>query len=228
MFRPCKTLFLLALLAATSPQEGFGAPAAPAKPSGVLLSQTVGMVAGDVFTSREAALSGLLERLWVAPAKDPGAPTPADSEAGRREQSAMLLEEAVSRESAAFSVGTASSGEIEKLSEKAQKTLSADGNWKRLDFTPEELKRAVTRKLNAKSMIRIKSESMRGPIPDSDAAAYFEKNRIKFGNLPFSAFKENIKTLLQEQQLEERLRSWFEILRRKYKVRDLASEGHRG
>ncbi|MNY60610.1 hypothetical protein D3C86_1971860 [compost metagenome] len=62
---------------------------------------------------------------------------------------------------------------------------------------------------------------MVGIITDQEAQAYYDKNRIKFGSMPFSNFKENIKTFLAQQQLEERLRSWFEVIKRKYKVRNL-------
>jgi hypothetical protein len=36
--------------------------------------------------------------------------------------------------------------------------------------------------------------------------------------------KENIRTFLSQQQLQERLRTWFEVIKRKYKARNFLLE----
>lgn len=188
-------------------------------PPGVVLSRTIGSVDETVFTSREAALSALMERL-TGSGKDPGSPPPPDSEAGRREQAALLLEEAISREATVFGVGLANDAEIEGLAARATRAIGGRADWRRLVFSPAEIRAAAVRKLNAKELIRIRSDALKGVVSDADAQAYFEKNRMKFGSLPFSTFKENIKTFLGQQRLEDKLRAWFEILRRKHKVRE--------
>lgn len=199
--------------------------AASAAPT--VFSSTVGSVDGGVFTTRDGALSGLMDRL-LAGAKDPGPPSLPGSPVGRREAAALLLEEAVAREASSFKIGDAPADEIKALAQKAEKHIAGNKDWKKFAYTAEEIHRTAERKLSAKNLIRIRSESMKGSISDAEAQAYFEKNRVKFGSLPFASFKNNIKAFLAQQQLEERLRSWFEILRRKYKVREDVAEDARG
>lgn len=198
--------------------------AASAAPT--VFSSTVGSVDGSVFTTRDGALSGLMDRL-LAGAKDPGPPSLPGSPVGRREAAALLLEEAVAQEASSFKID-APADEIKALAQKAEKHIAGNKDWKKPAYTAEEIHKMAERKLSAKNLIRIRSESMRGSISDAEAQAYFEKNRVKFGSLPFASFKNNIKAFLAQQQLEERLRSWFEILRRKYKVREDAAEDARG
>lgn len=201
------------------------ASAAPAKsaPAAVVLSRTIGSVDGVAFTSREAALSGLMDRLLTS-AKDPGPPSSADSAAGHREQSGLLLEEAVAREADSLNVAATGEESIVSLVQKAEKHMAGRADWRAFQFTAAEIRRLAERKLAAKNLIQIKSDSMKGAVSDLEARAYFEKNRVKFGNLPFESFKDNIKGYLSQQQLEEKLRSWFDIIRRKYKVRESRKE----
>lgn len=200
------------------PPAAVPTPSAATKPRPVF-SRTIGQVGESVFTSREAALSGVIDRVMTNE-KDPGGPTAADSQAGKREQSQLLLEEAVSREAASFAVAAPTQEEIAELVQKTEKHIAGRADWKKLGFGAKEIHAMVERKLGAKNLIRIRSESMKGSISDSEAQTYFEKNRVKFGSLPFASFKDNIKKFLAQQQLEDRLRSWFEILRRKYNVRE--------
>lgn len=185
-----------------------------------VFSRTIGTVGETVFTSREAALHGMMDRL--AGGKDAGPPSTGN--AARREQASLLLDETVAREASAFGLDDSAEREVTDLIAKASKALASQPGWKKLGFSDEEIKRAAIRKLAARDLIRIRSESMKGHISDAEAQAYFEKNRVKFGQLPFVSFKDNIKKFLSQQQLEERLRSWFEILRRKYKVRETSGD----
>lgn len=196
----------------------FAQPSAPLKPRAIF-SRTIGQVGESVFTSREAALSGVMDRL-LANEKDPGGPVGAETAAGKREQSTLLLEDAVAREAISFAVAAPTAEEVADLVQKTEKHIAGRADWKKLGFGAKEIHKMAERKLNAKNLIRIRSESMKGTISDAEAQAYFEKNRVKFGSLPFASFRANIKTFLARQQLEDRLRSWFEILRRKYNVRE--------
>ncbi|MBX2989235.1 MAG: hypothetical protein KF802_15210 [Bdellovibrionaceae bacterium] len=192
---------------------------AGAAPAAVILSQTVGAVDEEIFTSRQVALAGLMDR-FMANVKDPGAPTFLKSERGRRELSGLLLESAVALEAESFSVTSTDPGELNALIGRTEKYLGGRADWRKLEFSGNEIRKMAERKLMAKNLIRMKSESMRAMISDPEAASYFDQNRAKFGNLPFDSFKENIKNFLAQQQLEDRLRSWFDILRRKHKVRE--------
>lgn len=186
-----------------------------------VLSQTVGSVGDQILTSRQVALSGLMDRV-LAGEKDSG-PVGLSTKAGEKEKATLLLEIAVAQESAQFSLNDAKAGDVDSLSEKTRKVL-ADAAWKKLEFSEKEVKALAAQKLAGKALIQLKTETMRGVISDTEAQTYFEKNRQKFGTLPFSSFKENIKGFLAQQQMQDRLRSWFEIVRRKHKVREFTEE----
>ena len=93
-----------------------------------------------------------------------------------------------------------------------------------MKVTGVELRAQIKRKLQAKKFINFKADSSVVPVTDEEAERYFKENRSKFGAMPFENFKENIKTFLARQQVDRRLRDWFEVLRNKYKVRNLASK----
>lgn len=179
-----------------------------------VVSETIGSVGTEIFTSRQAALSGVMDRL-LAGAKDPG-PSP-DS---KKERAALLLEAAVAKEAESFSVIGADSDEVSQLAAKTRQHLQSRADWRKLEYSEKEIRDLAFRKTSARSLIKLKSESMKSSISDLEAQKYFEENRAKFGSMPFSSFRDQIKRVLAQQQLDERLRSWFEIVRRKYQVRD--------
>ena len=92
--------------------------------------------------------------------------------------------------------------------------------WLELEVSPQELRSAIVRKLRAREFERLRGDVALVPVSDADALSYFQKNRLRFGTLPFESFKDNIKTFLAKQQVEMRLGEWHEVLRRKYKVRN--------
>lgn len=187
---------------------------AQAAGAATVVSETIGSVGSEVFTSRQASLSGLMDRL-LAGAKDSG-----PSSDPKKERAALLLEAAVARESESFSVISADSDEVSQLAAKTRQHLQSRADWRKLEYSETEIKDLAFRKMSARSLIKLKSESMKSSISDLEAQKYFDENRSKFGTMPFSSFREQIKRVLAQQQLDERLRSWFEIVRRKYQVRD--------
>ena len=77
----------------------------------------------------------------------------------------------------------------------------------------------VLRKLKAQSFLKFKTESLVVLVSDEEIKQYFQKNRVKFGSAPLEAVKENIRQYLVTQQIQDKLKEWFEILKRKYKVK---------
>ncbi|HRO66998.1 MAG TPA: hypothetical protein PL182_05490, partial [Pseudobdellovibrionaceae bacterium] len=94
-----------------------------------VVSETVGSVGNEVFTSRQASLSGLMDRL-LAGAKDMG-PSP-DSQ---KERAALLLEAAVALESESFSVIGADSDEVSRLAAKTRQHIQGRSDWRKLDYS---------------------------------------------------------------------------------------------
>jgi glutaredoxin-related protein len=193
-----------------------------------VISQSVGQVGGRVVTSREVQISAVLDRI-LFPTKDAKTAGVIHEvrlgDAGMmNEVTALLLEVVVDREAESFSVAKVSDEEVEQSLRKIEKAVEGKAYWQSLEVSSSELKKFVLQKLTAKAFIQFKTNSMVGVISDAEALAYYEKNRLKFGDMPFATFKENIKTFLAQQQLEERTRAWFEIIRRKYKVRNILAE----
>lgn len=192
----------------------------------VVVSQSVGQIGDRVVTSREVQISAVLDRI-LFPNKDKKAglyEVRLGDAAMMNEVTALLLEVVVDREAESFSVAKISDDQVQQSMRSVERTVQGKAYWESLEVSNAELRRFVLQKLTAKAFIQFKTNSMAGVISDNEALAYYEKNRIKFGDLPFATFKDNIKTFLGQQQLEERTRAWFEIIKRKYKVRNILAE----
>lgn len=192
-----------------------------------VVTRTVGQVADYVVTSREVQITAVIEGVLFPAAKKDGnklVEVRLMDEEFNKKLTSTLLETVVAMEAENFNVGSLTDAEVNSAVATVEKAVSGKSYWNDLEVSAKELKKLVRRKLEAKSFLKFKSTSMSGIISDQEAQTYYEKNRAKFGSLPFSSFKGNIKTFLAQQQLEERLRSWFEVIKRKYKVRHFLSE----
>lgn len=187
-----------------------------------LISKTVGMAAESVVTSREVIINAAIEQ---ALSKNKSISViDINSKNFNNELTQNLIEIVVYSEAVLFDVSQLAEDEYKLAIQDVSKVLQTNPAWKSLKVTNAELESFLKRKLLAKKFIKIKSDSMKGFITDQEAKEYYEKNRIKFGQLPFVEFKENIKSFLTQQQLEERLKSWFEIIKKKYKVKNYLND----
>lgn len=209
-----KTIFALVLLSMKA------APAA-------IISETVGQVADHVVTSREVQISSVVENV-LFPGKNKSVSIVEINPGLPEFQAALtnvLLEAVVSLEAENFNVTTLSDSDLLAATTKVERAVAGKKYWTKLEVSQAELRKFTQRKLNAKNFLKFKTNSMSGIITDQEALAYYEKNRVKFGGTSFATFKDNIKSFLAQQQLEDGLRSWFEVIKRKYKVRNfLAGE----
>jgi len=212
-----------------------------------VLSQTVGSVGDSVISSRDVQIQAAIERVLFPLKEKKEIPVAANmgkksknknekSSSGlfeiqpkealfQPELSSTLLEFVIQKEAESFQVAQPSDEEVKESQQKVEKAVAGNSYWSQLEVGAKELSASVRRKLVSKKFIKIKADSMTTLVTDQEASTYYEKNRLKFGQLPFTNFKENIKGFLAQQQLEERLKSWFEIIKRKYKVRNYLVEG---
>ena len=192
-----------------------------------LITQTVGQVSDHVVTSREVqiamAIEGVLFPSPKSPAKSLNETRPGNPDF-RTAVPAVLLEAVVAIEAENFNVANISSEEVNAAVAQVEKVAAGRAYWNELEVSLHELKTFTTRKLMAKSFLKFKTSSMSGVITDQEAQDYYEGNRVKFGSSSFDSFKDNIKAYLAQQQLEERIRSWFEVIKRKYRVRTFVAE----
>lgn len=211
--RPSALLLLISLLSV------------PALAAVVVVNESVGQAGSHILTSREVQIASVIEHI-LYPGKEETKlyELKLDDPRFSNEVTALLLETIVSLEADSFNVGKISDDEMKQALEKVDRATKGKSYWSGLDVSVAEEKKRIAQKVLAKNFIKFKTESLNGIVTDSDAQAYYEKNKSKFGSVPFSQVKENIRTFLSQQQLQERLRSWFEVIKRKYKARNFLLE----
>lgn len=198
---------------------------------GQLVSEAVAQAGGQVITSREVLISHILDQAMVSPLKVGSQPTrkgwllESRSEPFQKHLAQMLLELVVQLEAENFSVGQVSQDEVVAQGKMISEQLKGWKSWQSLEVGPTEVQQMLIRKTRAKNFLKFKMESSGVQVSDEEAKAYYEKNRVKFGNFPFSQFKDSIKEVLAQEQLQGKLRDWFEILKRKYRVGYLGQAG---
>lgn len=206
-------------------------PPAPAViRKGVKVTEAVAQVSDQVITSREVITSYILEK--ATENKLPAANSQQKIDRGQwllqegaepfqKHLAQVILEQVIQLEAENFSVGQVSRSELEAFQKHLQEAVAGWEPWTKLEVSPAEVEKMILRKLRAKNFLQFKMETSGVQISDDEAKQYFEKNRVKFGNLPFAQFKDGIKEVLAQEQLQEKLKDWFEILKRKYRVKYL-------
>lgn len=190
--------------------------------------KSVGQVGQRIITSREVQISAVIESILQQQKNDKIEVRIPDIKSAtfQIELSRVLLEISADNESKLFNVIDLTEIEVANSVELVTKATSQNADWKKLDVQIMEINEVLKRKLSAKKFIRFRTSSMSSIVTDAEALQYYENNRLKFGSLPYDGFKDNIKSFLSQQILEERLRSWFDVLKKKNKARsfNLGSE----
>lgn len=192
-----------------------------------IISQVVGQAGDFVVTSREVKINHFIETVIFSDEKAAAAAHLKDDEKRfDKEVNRTLLEIAVSREADVFNAAQIPDEDVSKTVSLVRGTSSRPVHadyWSKLSPTQQELKTIVLQKLRAKRFIQFKTRASIVPVTDAEALQYYQKNRSRFGNAPFAQFKESIKSLLSQEQANQRLRDWFELLQRKYRVRKITT-----
>ena len=198
----------------------------PSQSSSVkVVSTAVGQVKNFVVTSRDVQIQNLLEvALFDKSPQEKIKILALDSKPFSKAVQATLLEWVVSLEAQSFSLVELTSEELKTAEKTTLKVLQKAKPWSQLEVSSEELTKALQRKMLAKKLIEFRAKSSVLPVTDVEAQRYFEENRLKFGNLPFENFKENIKSFLSRNQVDKRIKDWIEVLMAKYKVKNLIAE----
>lgn len=179
-------------------------------------TMSVGEVQERVITSREVMQSLHLEGALF----DAKPPKPFNKETYASRVKGVMLEWVVYLEADSFNAVEVSAGELSISIAKVKKKLDGVPEWRELETTEEELKSLVARKLRAKDFIQFKAKSSLVPVTTEEARQYYMSNRSRFGDVPFEKIETSIKTYLKKSQLETRLKSWFDVLFSKYKVKN--------
>jgi hypothetical protein len=136
----------------------------------------------------------------------------------------LLVEMMVNEEAAFFEVAKVTENETDEalkgVKTRIQENPATKSRWGHLSYNDSQMKNLVERKLRANRFIKYKSNSSYVEPTEEEARDYFKKNRLKFGTMEFDQFKSNIKKYLGTKSAEERLRDWFDVLRKKHKVKN--------
>lgn len=190
-----------------------------------LVSAQAGRVDRHLVTTREVLINSLVENVIgrAKPVTGLKLSRPQTREF-IREATAVLLEWAIFYEIESSATANVTVAEIKAAKNRVLAKYKKNAQWAALKVESSELDDLVERKLRAKKFIQFKIQTSTVPVSDREAQEYFEANKIKFENAPFESFKETIKSYLSRQQVDRRLKDWFELLQVKYKVRNFLAE----
>lgn len=189
------------------------------------LIRSVGQVGDDVVTSRDIQISGLMEQALrnysASPQgkKTPINTIPASGDLFDKNMSQGMLEWMLAKEASSFSIAEVSDEQLTTTREYLLKALSGQKAWEALQVPPLELDLFLKRKLQAGNFLKFKTQASSIAISDQDAQSYYEKNKRRFSGMDFNANKERIKSVIAEQRMKESMEEWFDMLKRKYRVR---------
>lgn len=147
-----------------------------------------------------------------------------DSKAFFAQTNDAILERSLANEAKNFDVVKINPSELHDLEARFAKMQNAIPGWKSIDATTAEWKALLERKLKAKMFIKFRKDSSELPVTDTEAKRYFEENHLKYGNLPFENFKDNIKSFLARSQVDRRLKDWYEVIKSKYNAKNFLAE----
>ncbi len=138
------------------------------------------------------------------------------SEAFQKYLAQVILESVIQLEAENFAVGAVTQADMAGQIRLVEDRVRAVPEWTSLEVEEVELTRILNRKIRAQNFLKFKMETSGVVVSDDEVKTYFEKNRVKFGNMPLDQFKEGIREVLAQEQLQEKLKDWFEVLKRKY------------
>ncbi len=136
--------------------------------------------------------------------------------------SQYLTDAAIHLEALSLSSDEAVSGdEVTSLKNKVAGQTKDIADFKKLEFSADEIQKMSKLKLVVKNFENIKKDSFRASISESDMFDYLKRNRSQFGveKVP-PHLTDELKNRITSAILEVRLREWREVLRKKYQTRN--------
>lgn len=217
--KPPKCLIFMVLFIVLPGQWGLAQD-----PKGLLVTKVVGTVGEHVVTSREVQMSYLVEQALSFSKKDfekRSLPLKLGTPQFAEELKGLFLEWVIFFEARNFSLTEVKKEDKNQAEKSVLDKLSKNASWKELAPSKKELDEMIERKLRSKKFVQFKSDASVLQVSDQEAEDYFNRNRNRFGSLPFESFRERIKEFIKRKRKEERLDSWFKVLQNKYHVRSL-------
>lgn len=188
-----------------------------------LVLKLVAKVDQKLMSSRDVEAHYIVERL--SQGMPTQLPLSVNSDEFKIATDQLVIETMVFEEAKNFSIAKVTPEEIDKsfktIKEKIVTTKNVKARWDTLNYNDSQLRDFVERHLRVEKLIKYKTDASFSQVSDEEAQEYYNKNRLRFGTMSFESFKPNIKKFMAKRNSEERLRDWFDVLKRKYKVRNL-------
>ena len=132
-----------------------------------------------------------------------------------------LVDEVVSLEAEQLRLYQMSTTEISTKMSMIKPELESLPEWKKWAVNDDELQQLLMRKWRAQSFLKMKAEPLGVDVSEEDIYRYYEKNKKKLGGYSVDNFKDSIRAILVKSRSEAKLKEWFEVLKKKYQVRNL-------
>lgn len=191
-----------------------------------LISQTVGSAGGRYVTSREVQGHYMIETVLNGPPLKNGFDfLQITNDLFLDQVNSLLFEIMLSLESDSFNFSTVKPIEIERDVDRLKKFLKMNKEIEsKFEFSENELERWIRQNKVAKNFLKFKTDSMKVNVSDTEALSHYEKNKSKFGNVKFETIKSNVINFLNKEQLQDRLKSYLEVIKRKYKANNTLAD----
>lgn len=184
------------------------------------VTQVVAAIDEKPITSREVIWSDFLSQVVFEKSKNPLLLQVGSPEFNKK-VSGFAMQKAIYLEALNFSFGRTEPAVLAKLTEQGVAGVSSAKLGAFFRPATAEVREWIEIKETADRFIKFKSQSSVIPVTDAEAKKYFETNRAKFGSVDFDSVKPQIKGFLARNQVDQRMKSWFEILQSKYNYRNL-------
>lgn len=191
------------------------------------VTKVVGEAGPRIVTSREVRINEAISQVLLGPLTEGATRTRTtkakllalDDPAFPAQVLKVLDEWTVFLEATEIGSKSADKAEVNRLVKIVTDTWKGTQDWENLEASTGEIRDIIDRKLSAQSLERLKGDASLVNVSDAEALQYYKKNRLRFGNVAFENFRDNIKAAIVRTQTERRLAEWRAVLRRKYRVR---------
>lgn len=174
-----------------------------------VLIVTLAQVKNHVITSREVEIHQQVEKLLGERFKDIKGETPLEQ---------VIKEWLLFYEAEGFYNTPVQNSEVEKKLNEILAKKKSDSHWQSLAVQNSELKEKVRRSLEADRLYVFKKKASVLPVGIGEVETEYSQNRIRYGNMTFDQVKDQIRDNKIQENLLERMKQWFVVLERKYKV----------
>ncbi len=214
--------FLISIIIISANTFVFQAPTARAD-SPHLVMKLVAEVNQKVLSSRDVEVHYLVTKILEGQVSK--LPLAMDSDDFRLSLDQLIVESMVYSEAVDFGIAKITDEEMEtafkNVKQKIGETAALKARWIVLDYSDAKLRDKIQRRLRSGKLLKYKADSNNQQVTDDEAKDYFEKNKQRFGNIDFENYKPTIKKFIAKKTADDRLREWFDVLKKKYKVKTL-------